>query len=125
MACNYLGYTSDTNYFSVRTVEGFEPSKSAYAYSTVTMSCCLSSDGSTLYQAVDENDVNRCSEYHGIGCVKNCENWCRYFKDAGIIIQWPCLILQVKTRLFILSLDGTTCIVSLSSVELTDVFRKR
>jgi len=29
-------------------------------------------------------------------CSKNCANWCRYFKDMGIWMQWFHLILQVK-----------------------------
>jgi len=33
--------------------------------------------------------------------IKNYENWCKYFKDMDIWMQWPRLILQVKTQIVV------------------------
>jgi len=63
----------------------------------------------TLYQTVNESEVNsHVRNNTSLKSAKNCANWCRGFKDVCIRVQWPSMILHVKSGLLTLSLGGAT-----------------
>jgi len=72
--------------------EGLRKSFSIYNFGIT--SYCLSPSGITFCSTADEIEINKhIQNVMALNFAKNHANWCMYFKEMDIQMQWPCFML--------------------------------